>query len=75
VGALRAASIGRQRGNTNGNMRRSRLCFRVAARSRCRPHGGRHPPAAESWLVSVHLRGSAVSAWTHLGDLRLLCVG
>src|SRR5881409_2381733 len=60
--ALRAASIERQHGNTNGDTRRSRLCFRAASRSMCRTHGGRHPPAAEWWPAFAHLRDSAFSA-------------
>src|SRR5881628_1818492 len=60
--ALRAASIERQHGNTNGDTRRSRLCFRAASRSMCRMHGGRHPPAAEWWPAFAHLRDSALSA-------------
>src|SRR3989442_9345853 len=35
-GALRAASIESQHGNTNGETRRSRLCFRADSRSMCR---------------------------------------
>src|SRR5881628_955723 len=72
--ALRAASIERQHGNTNGDTRRSRLCFRAASRSMCRTHGGRHPPAAEMVASLCASPRLSVLCVKRLSELRPLSV-